>query len=195
MRPRAVTVRHPRTAAISAGDRPSHSERSRTSRSRGPRRSSASCTSDSSPVVGSGEAAASCASRSWSALRRRLDRRWFASTRRAVAYNHTRADAGSSGTSSSRRQAVRKTSATASCASLAEAARHPQYATMSGPCSANSASKRFWLSLLRSVARRPPTRRRGFELHPVRVQRGRNRSTWQSGGLGQAVGERADARA
>ena len=74
-RPRAVTVRHPRTDAISAADSPSHSERSRTSRSRGPRSSSASCTSDSSPVVGRSRDAdaASCASRSWSALRRRLD--------------------------------------------------------------------------------------------------------------------------
>jgi hypothetical protein len=47
-RPRAVTVRHPTTAAICAGERPSHSASSRTSRSRGPSRRSASWTSASS---------------------------------------------------------------------------------------------------------------------------------------------------
>ena len=53
-RPRAVTVRQPRTSPIWAGDRPSHSDSSRTSRSRAPRRLSASCTSVSAAAGGAG---------------------------------------------------------------------------------------------------------------------------------------------
>jgi hypothetical protein len=70
-------------------------------------------------IVGGRWGGAVRAIRSASAARRRVERRWFASTLRAVAYSHTRA-ASRSGMSSTRRHAVKKTSAVASCASPAE---------------------------------------------------------------------------
>jgi hypothetical protein len=61
-------------------------------------------------------------SRTPSPERRCAARRWFASTRRAVASNHPR-DASPAGTSRRRRQAIRNVSAAASSASGSERAR------------------------------------------------------------------------
>jgi hypothetical protein len=70
----------------SARAKGSHSGSSRTSRSNGPRRRSASSASDSSGSVGlHSRGGVASAIRSAGAARRRVDRRWFAITLRAVA--------------------------------------------------------------------------------------------------------------
>jgi hypothetical protein len=58
-----------------------------------------------------------CSSLCWRRPRRRWPRRWLPSVFRATAYSHGRASS-PAGTSSSRRQATRKTSATTSSASM-----------------------------------------------------------------------------